>query len=156
MTPPESNSPQEPKDKIVHVHLPADAVYETTLTAGRHELTSDEPETVEGGRDTGPDPYDYLLMSLGSCTAMTLKMYARRKEWPLEEVYLELRHHKRHAEDCENCDDAASKMDHIEVELILKGDLDEAQRERLLEISERCPVHRTLKGEIQIENSLGS
>lgn len=151
MTPADDSNP---KDKIVHVHLPSDEIYRTTLTAGRHELTADEPESVEGGGDAGPDPYDYLLMSLGSCTVMTLNMYARRKEWPLEEVYLELRHHKRHDEDCAKCENPASMIDRIEVELILKGDLDEAQRERLLEISQRCPVHRTLKGNMEIKNVL--
>lgn len=148
------SSDNSDKKKIVHIHLPSEEIYETTLTAGRHDLTADEPESVEGGGDAGPDPYDYLLMALGSCTVITVKMYARRKEWPLEDVYLELRHHKSHKEDCENCDDPGSMIDRIEVELILKGDLDQEQKERLLEISERCPVHRTLKGDIQIENSL--
>lgn len=145
----------EGKDKIVHAHLPKNQVYRTTLTAGAHELLADEPESVEGGGDEGPDPYDYLLMALGSCTVITVKMYARRKEWPLDDLYLELRHHKSHDEDCENCEDPKSRIDRIEKELIIKGDLDEEQRQRLLEISQRCPVHRTLLGDIQIESSLG-
>lgn len=143
------------KSKIVHIHLPAGDLLKTTLTAGEHELIGDEPDHVEGGSDAGPDPYDYLLMSLGSCTVMTVKLYAQRKEWPLEDMFLELRHYKSHKEDCENCDKPESRIDHIEKELILKGDLDDDQKKRLLEISQRCPVHRTLSGDIEIESSLG-
>jgi putative redox protein len=144
------------KPKIVHVHLPADEPFKTTLTAGSHELTADEGKNVEDGRDEGPDPYDYLLMALGSCTVMTVKMYARRKEWPLEDVFLELRHHKRHGEDCKNCEDKQSKIDVIEKELIVKGDLSDEQIDKLLEISKKCPVHRTLQSDITIESSIGS
>lgn len=144
----------EAKKKIVHVHLAKDEVFKTTLTAGEHELISDEPKTVPGGGDTGPDPYDYLLMSLGACTVMTVKMYARRKKWPLEDVYLELRHFKDHAADCENCEHKDSKIDRIEKELIFKGDLTQEQLDRLLEISARCPVHRTLLGDIDIDSKL--
>lgn len=140
--------------KIIHVHLPEEETYKTTLTAGRHELIADEPEDVEGGTDQGPDPYDYLLMSLGSCTVMTVKMYARHKKWPVEDIYLELKHNKRHSEDCENCEDEKSKIDFIEKELIVKGDLSEEQVNRLLEISQKCPVHRTLLGDIKIESKI--
>lgn len=142
------------KKKIVHGYLPEEKTYETTLTAGRHELIADEPESVEGGTDQGPDPYDYLLMALGSCTVMTVKMYARHKEWPLEDVFVELKHNKRHSEDCENCDDKKSRIDHIEKELVVKGDLSKEQIDRLLEISQRCPVNRTLLGEIKIESTI--
>ena len=142
------------KKKIVHVHLPEEERYKTTLTAGKHELIADEPEEVEGGTDQGPDPYDYLLMALGSCTAMTIKMYTRRKEWPLEDVYVELRHNKRHDEDCENCDEKESKIDVIEKELVVEGDLTEDQLQRILEISNKCPVYRTLQGKIRIESSI--
>jgi putative redox protein len=143
------------KPKIVHLHLPTDEPFKTTLTAGEHELIADEPESVDGGRDEGPDPYDYLLMSLGSCTVMTVKMYARRKEWPLEDVFLELKHDKRHNEDCENCEEKESKIDVIEKELIIEGDLRDEQVEKLLDISKKCPVHRTLQGDIKIESRLG-
>lgn len=139
--------------KIVHIHLGTDN-YKTVMNAGPHELVSDEPESM-GGNDTGPDPYDYLLMSLGSCTVITMRMYAERKKWPLEDVYVELRHSKRHAEDCADCDDPKKKLDHIEKEIILKGDLSEEQRERLLEISKKCPVHKTLFSEIKVTSSLG-
>ena len=139
--------------KIVHAHIGTQK-YRTTLTAGNHELIADEPEQV-GGKDTGPDPYDYLLMALGSCTVMTVRMYADRKEWPLEDVYVELRHQKSHADDCENCDEKGSKIDHIEKELIVKGELTQKQKQRLLEISEKCPVNRTLQSDIKITSSLG-
>jgi len=144
----------ESKKKIVHIHLPEDQNFKTTLNAGRHELLADEPEEVEGGTDQGPDPYDYLLMSLGACTVMTLKMYARHKQWPVEDIYLELKHNKRHDEDCQNCEKKESKIDVIEKELIVKGDLSDKQRDRLLEISQKCPVHRTLLGDIKIESSI--
>ncbi len=142
------------KQKIVHVHLPKEETFTTTLTAGKHELTSDEPTSVEGGKDEGPDPYDYLLMSLGSCTVMTIRMYIRRKDWPVDEVYMELRHNKRHAEDCDNCDDPKSKIDVIEKEVIVEGDLTGEQVERILDISKKCPVHRTLMSDITIESSI--
>src|SRR5699024_633483 len=132
------------KQKIVHVHLPEDEVYTTTLTAGDHELTADEPEDVEGGKDRGPDPYDYLLMSLGSCTVMTIRMYVNHKGWEIDDVYMELRHNKRHAEDCDNCEDPKSRIDTIEKEVIVEGDLTEKQVDRILDISKKCPVHRTL------------
>lgn len=142
------------KPKIVHIHLPNDEIFKTTLTAGEHELIADEPEYVDGGRDQGPDPYDYLLMSLGSCTVMTVKMYARRKEWPLDDLFLELKHSKPHDEDCRNCQEPTSKIDTIEKELIVEGDLSDQQLEKLLEISQKCPIHRTLLGEIKIESSI--
>ncbi|MTI87001.1 MAG: OsmC family protein [Balneolaceae bacterium] len=142
--------------KIVHVHLPKDEAFKTTLTAGKHELIADEPEHVEDGKDQGPDPYDYLLMSLGTCTVMTIKMYARRKEWTVEDIYLELRHNKSHDEDCENCEDKNSKIDVIEKELIVKGDLSDQQMQRLLEISKKCPVHRTLQGDIKLKSTIAA
>lgn len=142
------------KQKIVHVHLPKDETFTTTLTAGEHELLADEPESVEGGDNQGPDPYDYLLMSLGSCTVMTIKMYTRRKEWPVEDVYMELRHNKRHDEDCDNCEDPDSKIDVIEKEVIVEGDLTEEQIDKILDISKKCPVHRTLEGDMSIKSSI--
>ena len=142
------------KPKIVHVHLPEETPFKTTLSAGEHELIADEPESVEGGTDQGPDPYDYLLMSLGSCTVMTVKMYARRKEWKLDDVYLELKHNKRHDEDCKNCEEKESKIDVIEKELIIEGDLSQEQLDKLLDISKKCPVHRTLLSDIKIESSI--
>ena len=142
------------KPKIVHISLPKDEPFKSTLTAGEHELTADEPKTVDGGQDRGPDPYDYLLMSLGSCTVMTVKMYARRKEWPLKDIFMELKHNKHHDEDCKNCDKEESKIDVIEKELIIEGDLSDEQMEKLLDISKKCPVHRTLLSDIKIESSI--
>ncbi|MFO7799505.1 MAG: OsmC family protein [Rhodohalobacter sp.] len=138
--------------KIVHLHL-GNENYKTVMTAGRHELISDEPKSA-GGQDTGPDPYDYLLMSLGSCTVITLKMYADRKNWPLEDIYVEMLHHKSHAEDCKDCDDPKAKIDKIEKAIIIKGDLTEKQLQRLMEISKKCPVHRTLLNDIDIDTEI--
>ncbi|NGP89744.1 OsmC family protein [Fodinibius halophilus] len=140
------------KKKIVHAHLPADEEFTTTLTAGSHELLADEPTSVEGGKDKGPDPYDYLLMSLGTCTVMTVKMYANRKGWEVDDMYMELRHNKRHDEDCENCDDPKSKIDVIEKELIIEGDFTQKQLDRMLDISKKCPVHRTLMSDMKIKS----
>jgi putative redox protein len=145
---------EEKQPKIVHVHLPKDEPFKTVLTAGNHEFIADEPEDVEGGHDEGPDPYDYLLMALGSCTVMTVKMYARRKDWPLDDTYLELKHYKNHKEDCKNCEKKQSKIDVIEKELILEGDLNDEQIDRLLDISKKCPVHRTLMSDIKIKSSV--
>lgn len=142
------------KPKIVHAHLPESASFTTTLTVGNHELIADEPTSVEGGKNKGPDPYDYLLMSLGSCSVMTVKMYARRKDWEVEDLYMELRHYKKHVEDCERCEDPASKIDVIEKELIIEAELSDAQLEKLLDISKKCPVHRTLMGDMKIESSI--
>lgn len=140
------------KKKIVHFHL-GDTNYKTVMTAGNHELIADEPEDV-GGKNEGPDPYDYLLMALGSCSVITMKMYADRKEWPIDDIYVEMRHHKAHAEDCEDCDDPKARIDKIEKDLIVKGDLSEEQMERLLEISKKCPVHKTLLNDIEISSTI--
>ena len=146
--------PAEKMKKIVHIHLSEKDVFKSTLTAGQHNFVADEPTSVPGGEDAGPDPYDLLLMSLGACTVMTVKMYARRKKWPLEDLFLELRHYKSHVEDSESIENPSSRIDLIEKELIIKGDLSQEQRDRLLEISSRCPVHRTLMSDIQIDSTL--
>ena len=142
------------KQKIVHAHLPQDEEFTSTLTAGTHELLADEPESVEGGKDQGPDPYDYLLMSLGSCTLMTIKMYVNRKGWELDDIYMELRHNKRHDKDCQDCENPQSKIDVIEKEVIVEGDLSGEQLDKILDISKKCPVHRTLIGDIKIESEI--
>lgn len=127
--------------------------YTTDIRAGNHGLTADEPESV-GGNDLGPCPYSLLMSSLGACTSMTLRMYADRKGWPLKSIKVHLKHGKIHAKDCENCETAMGKIDRIERVIELDGDLDDAQRQRLLEIADRCPVHRTLHSEILEVTSL--
>ena len=123
--------------------------FATLVRAGRHTLLADEPTTV-GGDDAGPDPYELLLGSLGACTAMTLRMYARHKGLPLEQVSVQLSHRRVHAEDCEACEGKPRQIEEIERVVYLEGPLDAAQRQRLVEIAERCPVHRTLTGELRI------
>lgn len=125
-----------------------------SIEVGQHRLTADEPTTL-GGTDTGPDPYDLLLAALGACTSMTLRMYAARKGWPLESVTVRLHHDKIHAVDCAECETRVGRIDRIDRTIELVGELDEEQRGRLLEIASMCPVHRTLKGEIEIRTTLG-
>jgi putative redox protein len=129
--------------------------FQTEILANRHRLLADEPIPA-GGADTGPTPYDYLVAALASCTAMTLRMYADRKEWPLEEVKLRLRQTKIHAEDCRKCETEEGKLDRIELQIEPAGPLTDEQRKRLLEIANRCPVHRTLRSETVIESKLRS
>ena len=123
------------------------------IRAGHHRLTADEPIGV-GGTDTGPPPYDLLLAALGSCTSITLRMYADRKGWPLEGVTVRLRHNKIHAEDCAECETRVGKIDQIDRQIGLVGPLDEEQRQRLLQIANMCPVHRTLHAEVHVTSTL--
>ncbi|MCA8970461.1 MAG: alpha/beta fold hydrolase [Planctomycetes bacterium] len=134
------------------------------VTAGRHRFLADEPESF-GGDDRGPTPYDLLLAGLGACTSMTLHMYARRKKWPLERVAVDLSHERVHAKDCEDCERGAengaepengAKVERITRRLRIEGPLDADQRARLLEIADRCPVHRTLEGVPEIVTELDS
>ena len=131
------------------------AGFAQSITVGTHRLASDEPVAL-GGTDTGPGPYDLLLAALGSCTSMTIAMYARRKKWPLESVRVRLRHDKIHAADCADCETREGKLDRIEREVELVGPLDDEQRARLLDIANKCPVHRTLRSEIIIDTSLSA
>lgn len=134
----------------VRVSVGATGLVATVLASG-HTLLADEPVAL-GGTGRGPTPYDYLLAALGSCTVMTLRLYADRKGWPLAGVDVRLRHGRVHAADCADCSTAgqAGKIDVIEREIELRGELDAEQRQRLLEIADRCPVHRTLTHEIKI------
>lgn len=122
------------------------------ITAGAHHLRSDEPSSA-GGTDSGPTPYDLLLAALGTCTSMTLGMYARRKGWPLERVTIRLRHARVHAEDCETCETHDARLTVIEREIEMEGSLNDEQRTRLLAIADRCPVHLTLTSRIEIRTT---
>ncbi len=119
------------------------------LQSDSHRLVADEPESAGGG-DQGPTPYDYLAAALGSCTVMTLNMYARHKKLPVSRVQCRVFHEKVHAEDCADCETSTGKVDVLTREICIEGEIDSAQRRRMLEIADRCPVHRTLEGEIKI------
>ncbi len=128
--------------------------YQVEITAGSHTFHSDEP-VHDGGDDSGPNPYALLLGALGACKVITVQMYAQRKGWSLETVKVNLKTYKVHARDCEDCDsDPSAKVDIIECEISFDGDLTNEQIHRLTEISERCPVHRTLTGETKIRTRL--
>ena len=119
------------------------------IAAGPHPLRADEPPSV-GGDDTGPTPYDLLLAGLGACTSMTLRLYADRKGWPLQRATVTLRHQKIHADDCEDCETKAGRLDRIDRTVTLEGKIDQDQRAKLLEIADKCPVHRTLESEVKV------
>ena len=120
------------------------------VTSDDHSWLADEPKRV-GGDNLGPDPYEHLLAALGTCTSMTIRMYANHKNWPLESVDVLLEHSRDHARDCEHCDEQNARVDVLSRAIRLAGDLDEGQRARLLEIADRCPVHKTLEGELRID-----
>ena len=123
------------------------------IRAGKHRLRADEPASV-GGDNSGPTPYDLLLAALGACTSMTVRMYARRKKWPLDRVSVHLTHAKVHAEDCADCETRDGKIDEIDRRISFAGDLDDAQRQRLMEIADKCPFHRTLHSEVKVRSRL--
>jgi uncharacterized OsmC-like protein len=119
------------------------------VVSGKHHLRADEPVSAGGG-NAAPSPYDYLLIALGVCTSMTVGLYARRKQWPLENITVSLRHSRIHAKDCEECETKEGMLDRIETEIELTGSMNSEQRAKLIEIAAKCPVHRTLKSEINI------
>jgi putative redox protein len=123
------------------------------ISAGAHALTSDEPESA-GGTGSGPSPYQLLLAALGSCTSMTIALFARRRGWPLRKVTVRLRHTRDHARDCADCEEKDVRIDRIERVIELEGGLTDEQRDRLLAIADKCPVHRTLTSEMRIESRL--
>ncbi len=129
------------------------ARYPTTIAAAGHALTADEPASA-GGTDAGPDPYALLLASLGACTAITLRMYADRKKWPMDSADIELSHDRIHAKDCEDCESTEGMITIITRRITLRGNLDDQQRQRLLEIAGKCPVHKTLEAEIRVRSEL--
>ncbi len=141
-----------PGDNRVVSRTGADG-YTTEICANGHALIADEPTSV-GGTNAGPSPYELLASALGACTSMTLQMYAKRKQWPLEAAQVYLHHSKIHAEDCEGCETPSGLIDQIEREVELIGPLDAEQRLRLLEIADRCPVHRTLHSQIRVPTRL--
>jgi putative redox protein len=118
-----------------------------------HHLTADEPKD-QGGADAGPNPYELLLSALGTCTAITVRMYAQRKGWPLESIEVALKHQRIHAQDCADCETRDGYLDQITKEISLHGTLDADQRQRLMDVSERCPVQMTLTREVRIESHL--
>lgn len=152
ITSPEKQGHQEPGPRTVVVRGSA-AGFAQEIAVGQHRLLADEPLEV-GGTDSGPTPYDLLLAALGSCTSMTVAMYARRKGWPLESVTVRMSHAKVHATDCEEAEARVCILDHVHRDVELSGPLSEEQRTRLVEIASRCPVHRTLESEIVIDTHL--
>ena len=143
---------EQPSEGLVIVRGAANGFVQE-VTAGAHHFQSDEPRAV-GGTDSGPTPYDLLLAALGSCTSMTVAMYARRKGWPLERVTVRLRHSRVHVEDCAACETQDAKLTVIDREIVLDGSLGDDQRARLLAIANRCPVHLTLTSRIEIRTML--
>jgi putative redox protein len=145
-----SKTGSEPRETVVRASAKG---FAQEITVAGHRILADEPRDL-GGTDTGPSPYDLLVSALGACTSMTVSLYARRKQWPLESVTVRLRHSKVHAADCAECETKNGMLDRIERDLELEGDLSEEQRARLLEIANKCPVHRTLTSEIDIRSRL--
>ena len=138
--------------KVTVQYLP-DYTYSQLLTTGSHAFVADEPEGA-GGDDLGPSPYELLLWALGSCTAMTLLMYARRKGWDLAECSVHLTHDRVHAEDSEDSETGAGRVELINRDISLRGKLTDEQKERLLEIAGRCPVHKTITGNPKIVDTI--
>ena len=140
-------------DSVILVRETGPGKLAQTITVRGHTLHADEP-IEQGGSDTGPNPYDLLCAALGACTTMTLRLYAEQKKWPLIRASVRLSHDKIHAQDCAECETKEGRIDRIERHITLEGPLDAAQRARLLEIANRCPVHRTLHSEILISTDL--
>jgi len=147
----EIKAPQPGGDQVV-VRTGATG-FRSEILANGHPLVADEPISV-GGTNRGPSPYELLSAALGACTTMTLRMYADRKKWPLDGVEARVRHEKVHCEDCGDLDNRRSRIDQFSRQLVLEGPLDKGQRQRLLEIADRCPVHRTLHSDVRIATEL--
>ncbi len=148
--------PEKPElspEKHIVARLASEAKFTTEIRTGRHHLTADEPESF-GGNDFGPSPYALVAAGLAACTAMTLRMYADRKKWDLREVYVHISHEKTHLEDCRNCETSDAKIDHFSREIELIGELNDEQKTRLLEIADKCPVHKTLESKVHISTEL--
>ncbi|MBO2545615.1 OsmC family protein [Salegentibacter sp. BDJ18] len=148
---PKKEVPESEADVVAG--LEAEDGFTTQMKAGNHTFLADEPIKA-GGKDYGPTPYQFLSSGLASCTSMTLQMYAKRKDWPLEDVETHVHYSREHSTDCKNCEEKTSKIDTFRREIKLVGDLDEKQKQRLLEIADRCPVHRSLTSETNITTKL--
>ena len=150
--------PQQEAPKLSSLHqvvalLQKEDMFTTSIKAGDHYLTADEPKTVNGN-NFGPSPYELVASGLAACTAMTIKMYANRKEWPLEDVEVHVSYKKDHADDSQHQQDKGAKIDVFEREIKLTGNLDSVQQERMLEIANKCPVHKTLHSEVLVRTKL--
>ena len=138
-----------------HVYVEEkDHKFAQNVYSDSHHWLADEPTTV-GGNNSGPDPYEHLLAALGTCTSMTIRMYANRKKWPLENIGINLYHERSYNKDCQQCDEAPQQIDYLNREITLEGDLDNEQREKLLEIADKCPVHKTLHEHLVVNTKLG-
>jgi putative redox protein len=134
-----------------HVIVHGDAKgFAQKVQIGPYQLSADEPASY-GGTDSGPSPYDLILAALGSCTSMTIGLYARKRSWPVEKITVSLWHSKIHAKDCEECETKEGRIDRIEMEIHLDGQLTDEQRAKLMEVAGKCPVHETLTHEINIK-----
>ena len=138
---------------LVEVTEDGHGIYSQRVIAGSHALVADEPAAA-GGTGRGPSPYDFLLIGLGSCTSITLRMYASRKQWPLQRISVRLWHRRVHADDCADCRSQDAHIHEIGRDLVLEGPLSDQQKQRLVEIAGHCPVHRTLTSEIRIRTAL--
>ena len=130
-----------------------EGIYAQNIKIGEHVITVDEPKD-KGGNDLGPSPYELLLASLGACTSITLRMYANFKNIPLEKIIVSLTHEKAYVEDCKNCTNENSKIDHVQRVIELQGDLNPEQLAKLIDVANKCPVHRTLTSGISITTKL--
>ena len=148
MAPEQAADPGDTPRQVV-VRETRNSKFQQTVAVGPHRMLADEP-VAAGGEDTGPGPYDFLLAGLGACTSMTMRLYADRKSLPLERVTVTLKHSRIHAEDCAECETKAGMLDQIERVIAMEGALDTEQRKKLLEIADKCPVHRTLTSEVRI------
>ncbi len=146
---PEQTADPDKAPRSVVVRETRNSKFQQDVAVGPHHLLADEPVTA-GGDDTGPGPYDFVLAGLGACTSMTMRLYADRKSLPLERVTVTLKHSKIHAEDCAECETKAGMLDQIDRVIAMEGALDAEQRKKLMEIADKCPVHRTLTSEIRI------
>jgi putative redox protein len=147
-----AESHESPSEGTVTVTETGTGTYTQQVTVGRHQLVADEPQPI--GDDEGPTPYDLLLAALGTCTSMTVRMYANRKGWRLDRIQVTLQHKRIHAQDCADCETKVGWVSHIDRAIEITGDLDEVQRQQLMHIAERCPVHQTLTSEVDVTTSL--